>query len=307
MSSDFERALAYSRLPLELLDAEPELTQTRWPLYGYMTAVECSREFLRAYLKVYRDSWDQQLGQAGEGRFQAPLAEKLFANADAELTSLWKGRQAADLLGVPYSFFVASAFEFCWNYRRMPRPNQLYGDKGALDHVMERSQRLNILQQLDEVFDGRFLVRNYRNDPPQNALHDLLCSHLAQMHAKEQMHALNELVVLRELLPLDRVRAHLGEEICAQLPSVVIGPPDIDFESHRPSCYGMLGAFDEASKVCRSCPHISGCLTEVDYTLDLTIANWGSCDPRETREKAMEAQRKREKRAAAKAAGSAGR
>ncbi|MCT7264581.1 hypothetical protein, partial [Salmonella enterica] len=57
-----------------------------------------------------------------------PVSKEFVKNARDEMTSLWKARQVADLLGMPYAIFIRASMKAAVEqrgYNRVPRPNQL--------------------------------------------------------------------------------------------------------------------------------------------------------------------------------------
>lgn len=297
-----DRAHACGTITSDNRSLEPELSSMRWPGHGYLSAVELTREFARRYLEVYRTFWDRRGDPSNPGKHQAPLREhNLFENNPRVLTGLWRARMAADGMGLPYEIYLNAAFEFLIGrgYRRLPQPNQLYSDP-VLDHIRQISGHLQLGQLIPaHVSDVRFLARNYRGDPPQDALHEVLFGILRGMQGAALRDALKDLIQDRQLLPEAKAREVLGDKVCDEClgtsPAHEL-PPQGDLAPFRPGCFGLPGALNPSSAVCGECPFVAACQSAVEEAEELTVEIFGSVNPRVERTKEQNRVSKRKQR-----------
>jgi len=302
-SANSDRAYATGKIRSQVREDEPALTPLRWPGNGYLSAVEATRAFARAYLTVYREFWDRRpINRKNPGKHQAPLREhNLFENDLRVLTGLWRARQAADGMGLPYEIYLHAAFEFLTarKYKRLPQPSQLYSDI-----VLEQMAHVRGAIQLDDlipvyVTDVRFLAHNYQGDLPQEAFHEVLISHLRGMPEDGLRKALVDIVHNRQLLPEAKARKLFGDEVCdacASNPSIPIPAPQEDLEPFRPGCFGLPGAFSLKSAICVACPFAAACQPAVAEAEELTVKIFESLDPRAERTKTQNRVSKRKQR-----------
>lgn len=151
-SSDYD-ALAIARININLLSKEPALYTTKWWDYRLLHPVQATYAFEVAYIKSCRayvkKNYDLEYGKV----FKPYPGKDLFAEKQLELTpvkkkvrmkngkplymphaakstisGVWKARQMADSLGIPYEFYCEAAFQYTEKclWHRLPAPSHLY-------------------------------------------------------------------------------------------------------------------------------------------------------------------------------------
>jgi hypothetical protein len=106
---------------------EGELASTRWFAYSFMSPVEATEEFRRVYtaaLQSYvRANIDLELSKKVTG-----VRPGTPDRRTRPYTQLWRARQKADRLGVPYEVLVNFGFDFAQRRTRKasPLPHQLF-------------------------------------------------------------------------------------------------------------------------------------------------------------------------------------
>ena len=123
---------------LAMIKLEAKLMQTKWFDYrqmhpthlGYLWAFYYRQAYKR-FITTYRDSERGQYvnGIAGKdvfGLVGRGKQQKLCTSSRA----VWKGRQTADKLGIPYDFYIRAIMNHAetTSWARPPRPNQLYSE-----------------------------------------------------------------------------------------------------------------------------------------------------------------------------------
>jgi hypothetical protein len=100
-------------------------------------------QFAKVFVEGYRVAWARH-EDITEAQFKQALPANgpmIFATHPVTALALWKARQLADRLGVPYDFFTRHAVELPLQgrSRHIFQPNQLYSSKFADDihkHVL---------------------------------------------------------------------------------------------------------------------------------------------------------------------------
>ena len=113
-------------IPRPVLKREAALMLSKWPAYRFLSPYEATKlfhaEYVEAYKIYYTTNIDYQEGQ------RIRIGSKLrFLMPNAHLTQVWKARQLADELGMPYPDYLEFVFAFAADRQRerAPQPNQL--------------------------------------------------------------------------------------------------------------------------------------------------------------------------------------
>lgn len=109
---------------------EAGLFNTKWFDYRFMHPTLATYLFTHYYLEAYRSQIAARM-DVGRAQFAQPIKNlrgEIFKADKREYTALWKARQAADELGIPYDFYCYTLMretgESLWT--RIPRPQQMY-------------------------------------------------------------------------------------------------------------------------------------------------------------------------------------
>ena len=113
-------------IPRQHLEPEAELLITKWPAYRFLSPMAATKQFHRAFVESYkryiRTNIDYEMAEKS-----AIGARIEFDQQNAHLTQLWRARQIADGLGMPYEAYMDFVFDFasCRIRQNIPQPNQL--------------------------------------------------------------------------------------------------------------------------------------------------------------------------------------
>lgn len=258
----------------DLLGRERELAHKKWFAYRFMTPLAATQLFaelyrvgLKAYVRAHkdRDEADRVNG----------LSPHIFLGSSGSLTELWKARQRADELGLPYDLLIDFGFHFAGRrrWKRAPRPIQLFGSKGsdiAWPLEIEKYLEERLPMSVDRVSDlPQYRVEHFRGLPVQCEFRDYLTNHIRTSDRRWTTRLSGPCVRERYLRLLTGLRlAPQGQrhgilsDIRADLESglLVRAPferlPGIAFV---PACFGMPAATDTTASTCRACPLADKC------------------------------------------------
>ena len=114
-------------IPTSFLEAEDELMVIKWPAYRFLSPKHATALFIAEYAKAYKTNWSENQDRDEAARM-TPTAKLDTTCNNAKFTQMWHARQAADLRGVPYDFYLKFCFDFASKRsgrRYPPQPNQL--------------------------------------------------------------------------------------------------------------------------------------------------------------------------------------
>lgn len=213
-----------------------------------------AHEYVRFYKQAYAKNYDSIRAEHVkpldiENLFQEPASPSRIAGETDQqwerrqvehtrkikrhkkrISGIWRGRMFADAMSMPYAEYLEFAFHWTmryWKQPYLPRPEQLYTDlvidraataweerSGAQLYFSELPQYKNgvyaaMMQQLqDPRYDGKALQS-------QNAHHEWLLNQMWSRHDRPDLFA--KLIWEDQVLPEDKVRERLGEEVFAMV------------------------------------------------------------------------------------------
>ena len=276
------------------LERERGLAHCKWFAYRFMSPLAATKHFAELYRQgVQRYArYHQDIDLAGSVRGLSP---NVFLKPSGSLTELWRARQRADELGLPYELLIDFAFEFAGRrkWRHTPRPMQLFGSKKsgvAWQAEFEKYLSEHLLPALDRLSGlPQYRVENHRGLPVQDEFRAALLEQIMEMkkpwstaigkHCVETRH----LPVLRmmRLVPPE-LRHGVISEIRRDLSIEILHPASVErlpLIAYVPGCFGLPHAHDPRSSECSTCPLREKCEA---LTLDVTHRmhdRYGSLSP----------------------------
>jgi hypothetical protein len=190
-----------------LLAEEPALAETCWIEYAYMTPLDRTELFTRAYVEVFRMKWEQYVDYATASE-KCPAEEEFSLNTREEMTALWKARQTADAIGAPYLTYLLQVFEHAATiegHTKLLRPNQLYSDPQVKHLITYWDERHASASLAGADWDDRFRAENYTGDAAQTRFHDLI-----QDRVKDEI-GLANYVIRQPAMPEAVARQRFGD------------------------------------------------------------------------------------------------
>lgn len=128
--------LAHKFIRKEWLAIEVPLAHGKWFDYRFMNPVAATYLFAHEYKKVYRDAYRRNIDTL-VGDYIKPLPDDLFRpkretpHTRAVIAWIWRARQVADAMGMPYDIYLQRAYHWLTRYWRrghLPQPSHLYTD-----------------------------------------------------------------------------------------------------------------------------------------------------------------------------------
>lgn len=305
-----ELTTARTLIPLHFLNLEPQLMMMKWfeyrflsPMAATMLFAELYKEGLRSYL---RTNIDYRLADTVKG-----VRTGIPSEPTRQFTQLWRARQRADELFVPYDLFIEFGFEFVSRRKRRwtPLPLQLHASERNeeawwwkfLPFVEDRlPTRIRRLTQLPQ-----YRLEHFQDLPPQRQFREIMASEI-RYGTRPWADHIGETCLARRQLPLrvglalidrDRRRDTLAS-IRRDLGSWQFAPVEnLDDEDLLPSCFGIGEAIDEPSAACSICPLSVRCTQFAASVIDETRHRTGAMSPLQIHARAKNAERVRRHRA----------
>lgn len=305
--------LAATIIPRELLNNELMLTATKWPNYRFLTPMQATRLFKEAYVAEYRRyharNTDYREAEALRIGRNLDLARNTKHN-----TQLWRARQIADGLGMPYGAYMEFTFAFAEARRRKyaPQPNQLGPSQksaaawsGKLVEFWTPERKWMVLEAEEPLPEYRLsndlglaVQAQFRAellDLGRSGVIDretFLNLHVAML---EQLSATECEAAFPDWIALETMK----EMLEARKAGIVTGYTyaEVDSSRIRPSCYGLPGIDATTEAPCQTCNLRPGCHALRHEILDQMTVHFGSQDPIAVACRARNAERQRRHRA----------
>jgi hypothetical protein len=266
--------------------------------------------FVESYVAAYKRKWATNF-DFNEAPNKLAIRHGNWRSSPSEFTSVWKARQFADELGVPYGFFCDHAIEVLLRrgYARPPRPNQLYAAKSRQDiekRVLEawREHCSDVDFMISKL--PQYHLDHVHNHPSQNAHQDWV---VEQIHLRNMKISVIRKACFEEgVLPVSRALFEFGpvrmerareEALMFNKPS---SPSSVDTHELRPSCFGILHAYATTEATCEDCAFGRHCKSVTEKLAKHVISRSGIDDPILARKRLMTKKRVSRHRAQKKTA-----
>jgi hypothetical protein len=294
-----ELSFAREFINSEVLRDEPGLAETTWLPYRYMSAFERTELFTREYEAVFKRLHAQYKDYHKAAGMQ-PVALEFVRNARGEMTSLWKARQYADALGVPYSIFIHTSMDVAINrhYQKVPRPNQLCRPWQVEAVQVAWLKEVASAQLFADDWDPRFFAPSNREDPARTAALDALTNHVKRVApgrwAERLANYMFRRLAINEVEARQRFDDDMVDEAIKFPHAPTITLHAASERPYRPHCLGMQQV--PAASQCAGCSLREACVklrTIVDREF---IKSAGTADPQRIRVLGQAAERQRRHR-----------
>lgn len=293
------------------LAVEGELASTRWFAYSFMSPVEATEEFRRVYTaalqRYVRANCDRELSEQVSG-----VRPGTPAHRTQQYTQLWRARQKADRLGVPYEVVINFGFDFAQRRTRKasPLPHQLFAtDKSdqAWWSMFQVELDEKIYHAMRRLEVPQFRLEHDRMLPIQRQLRDQTKSHLAAS-LRDRVDTVGWIAITNRYLSLDECLSVYSEEHADRVrerlsgaveDGLILEEPKADLEDDDflVGCFGVSEAIDAPGSSCGSCPLRAQCRNYAGLVEQATLKRTGHISPVEEADR----QRNRNKVAAHRA------
>lgn len=191
----------------------------KWFDYRHMTLLQATHRYMEVYGDIYRRIFAREFDRERAEHikplnFELILAalrpngqmdNKKVTKAKKQLVGCWRGRQIADMLGMPYEVYIDLAFTYRmrrWKQNTMPQPFHLYHEYDV-EKISDRWEELQA-SRLYLSEHSAYLVQNYRDLPQQNDYHEWL---FKQAKLRTNPAEWVARFIEEHLLPVDKVKA----------------------------------------------------------------------------------------------------
>lgn len=229
LSDEENDLIALDRVSSRLLSKESELSGKCWFDYRFMHPTQRTYLFAHYYDEAYRHmlrlhvDYEQAEGPNPRsyfpkndplGKTQAQLSREKKTGVKVSFkntTSIWKARQTADDLCVPYDVFCMSGVKAAVGriWKRMPSPAQLYSDN-ILNAIIERWAEIASCK----IYAARsdfFELKSWTNHPSQLEHASWLVSQISCRVNPEL--SLAQYGFVRKMIPSQMLKASFSEDV----------------------------------------------------------------------------------------------
>lgn len=277
------------------IEREAQLHAKKWPEYMGMTPLEATEEFARVYRQIGIEAYGSSLGKnTEEVRLINP---ELVANRPGEIVSLWRARQEADELGMPYGLFIEAVIlgrVASDRWTRIPRPNQLLG-KLTRPRAYGALKSAALIRYLSIASrNPRFQASNYCGHPDQNAMHAYIVGVVHDIGMREEVVA--AFMGPDGLLDVELASRLFGSKIAQAAAELctVARQARMEIDDFRPACLGFFPGPNRPE--CEHCPVRSQCRSLTRSARELVAREHGDEDPKAQHEREAAKFRKRRQR-----------
>lgn len=221
--------IALERVSQSLLAKERELVKTAW--FDYRLLHPTKRTYLfahfyeQAFSYMIRLHVDYEQVEGNSPRTYLPKSDPLGkpksvllreqregkSSSFRNTTGIWKARQSADLLGIPYDVFCMSGMKAAIGrvWQRIPSPAQLYSENIMLQ-IVDRWEVL-LTEKIYASADPYFTLPNWVGHPSQEEHAAWLCQQIATRSAPE--YGLMQYGFKNKMIPPQAMRSHFSDSV----------------------------------------------------------------------------------------------
>jgi hypothetical protein len=229
------------------IDMEPSLYKAKWFDYRFMNPVQATCLYAHEFIRFYRHTASKNYSTR-TGDFRQPVMDgdlfkmperkqdesdtslnKRVKRKKMQISGIWRGRQFADAMGMPYAEYLEFAFHFTMRYWKQaypPRPTQMYTDlvlDKANDAWYERSGAMLFFSKLPQyrnaAYDAASVIMEERYTIgalfAQNDHHEWLLNQLERRGGDPELTA--KLIWEFQVLPAVKVQKRIGDEAYEQV------------------------------------------------------------------------------------------
>lgn len=247
------------------LASEGQLYESKWFDYRFLSPMEATIDFYELYQSIYKRKHKAYIDHEEAKLKRGVSAAGLFKRG-AEFTSIWRARQFADELGVPYDIFLEAAIEhfFRSGWTRVPHPSQLSGQKNR-----ERI-KCAVMKSWTEHLDGRvhasekahYRTESFKGFHAQVEHRKWVLHRLREVHGKP--YSVGRCCYIDRLITEHEALTTFGEDRLARARSDISGETPLPSTRSSiyellPSCFAVCDAASFEHVRCRTCPARAAC------------------------------------------------
>ena len=276
-----ELVLARSIIPKKRFLEEPDLMGLAFVPYRYWSAWQRTEHFAKEFDSIYREYRRSRFAE----EIPAPSRASLSLWPDSDINALWRARQHADYLGVPYRFYIRQAFKyrFATGYKQCPKPGQLWHGDKILDVIEKEFNRdggvVASREYKPTVLHPMFLAENFCDEPVQRAAHADLYS--KSRHFPDSFKLLH-LLKGDKIIPEIPAREHFGDLLvdrAMEAKPYSVRQVSVPLSAEQKPYIGCFGNFGGHALDCPTFPVRTDCQAMQAEVDALLVAKHGSEDP----------------------------
>lgn len=281
-------------IPTKYRALEAEVMPTKWSEYRFLTPMDATKQFHRAYIEAYKDYYRENIDVIAASDIKIGFKLSLHKR-NAHLTQLYIARQKADQIGLPYPAYLEFVFKFAAarRYRHPPQPNQLWPGEKKRDAWLTK-----IVEFWSD--DRHGLELNRMKAMPQYAFFSDRGLPAQRQFRKEMLDLVSRGVysidgfVAKHVVERQYFRAvdchFLGEKAveCAErkaredvangfLRTVELKTPTS--KEFYQSCFGVPGVVTSDNPICSTCTQRGDCELARQTVISKTLSETGFADP----------------------------
>lgn len=203
--------LMFSHVRREWIDYEGALFTSKWFDYRPLNPVDATYLYAHHFKVAYRAAYRCTIDHKAAPNVKPLKKDDLFDCPQIQIAGIWRGRQHADALCMPYNLYIDFAMKArlaYWNRNHLPRPCQLYSEQ-----VVNR-----VIKQWEDHQRGFLLFGThsaYKNEAyvgttAQNDHHEWLFS---QIDKRDNGFIPLVNLYTSGLLPIEKITARLGDSV----------------------------------------------------------------------------------------------
>jgi hypothetical protein len=210
--------VAFRFIDKGLLAIDPELFRTKWFDYRMMTPLQATRHYIEAFGEVYRDYFAAEFSKTASQFIKVPSIDEIFQGL-AELSQkhmmqfsgMWRGRQVADAIGMPYKDYIHSVMGLrlrFWSQGHLPQAQHLYKAEDV-EKVVDKWEAMQA-SRLYLSDDSAYMIENYGGIAHQDDYHEWL---FKQASLRGNPWYVLAQFINQNRLPLDKVEARFDPDL----------------------------------------------------------------------------------------------
>jgi hypothetical protein len=218
LDTDTERCdlLMFRMIRKDYQEYEKPLFSSKWFDYRFMHPVQATYLYAHEFTLAYRRFFRSTISRAAAETIRIQKKEDLFDCEKAYISAIWRGRQHADAMGIPYDAYIDFAMTKMlnnWNRSHLPQAATLYSGE-----VCEYVQAQWETRQGETPFIGKhpeFKLNRYVGTPHQNDHHEWLLAQVEKRQSASRI-MLSQLYN-DELLPMEKIVMRFGPDVASMI------------------------------------------------------------------------------------------
>jgi len=237
------------KVPSRYQREEATLYRTKWFDYRFMHPAQATLVYARHYETIYRRTFKINIDRATseyiriirDGSLLNPprpahegasarviaAASKAATAKLSFITGMWRGRQFADAMGMPYDIYIDGALHHrlrYWRQSYLPRPTQLYHENKGEDDMKQAyfvtamEKWWNAKQQATLLYSrhDEYQVDQYVGTRDQNDHHEWL---IGQIQLRQNPAPLLGRLMVEGFLPFEKIKTRFEPDVVNRVES----------------------------------------------------------------------------------------